>query len=107
LPVGAVQVPGGGQPVILLADHQPTGGYTVLACVIRADLRLLTQRAPGDRVRFALTTPAEARAALHAQRATLEQLQAGEDAWAPSAGQGPVQNRFPARIPQAPTDLCR
>jgi biotin-dependent carboxylase-like uncharacterized protein len=91
LPVGAVQVPGDGQPIVLLVDHQPTGGYAVLACVIRADLRLLTQRAPGESVRFALTTPIEARAALRAQRATLEQVQAGEDTWAPLrwAGTGP------------------
>jgi allophanate hydrolase subunit 2 len=97
LPIGAVQVPGDGQPVVLLADHQPTGGYTVLACVIRADLRLLAQRAPGDSVRFALTTPAEARAAVRAQRASLEQLRPGEDAWAPLrwAGTGPEPNSSP------------
>ncbi|MCS6802804.1 MAG: biotin-dependent carboxyltransferase family protein [Chloroflexota bacterium] len=63
LPLGAIQVPGDGQPIVLLADHQPTGGYPVLAVVIRADLPLLAQRAPGDPVRFALTTLEEARRA--------------------------------------------
>ena len=92
LPVGAVQVPGDGRPIVLLADHQPTGGYTVLACVIRADLGLLAQRAPGEHVHFALTTPEEARAALSAQRAQLQAL-SGEDGvwsglrWAESGGQ--------------------
>jgi allophanate hydrolase subunit 2 len=92
LPVGAVQVPGDGRPIVLLADHQPTGGYTVLACVIRADLGLLAQRAPGEQVRFALTTPEEARAALAAQHAALRAI-SGEDGvwsglrWAESGGQ--------------------
>lgn len=71
LPTGAVQVPGDGTPIVLLADHQPTGGYTVLACVIRADIRLLAQRAAGDTIRFALATADEARAALRAQRESL------------------------------------
>lgn len=63
LPTGAIQVPGDGRPIVLLADRQPTGGYPVLAVVIRADLPLLAQRAPGETVRFALTTLAEARRA--------------------------------------------
>lgn len=66
LPAGAIQVPGDGLPIVLLADHQPTGGYTVLACVIQADLPILAQCAPGDTVRFALTSYDEARAALAA-----------------------------------------
>jgi antagonist of KipI len=49
---GAVQVPRGGQPIVLLADHQTTGGYPVIATVIAADLGLVAQRAPGETVRF-------------------------------------------------------
>jgi allophanate hydrolase subunit 2 len=79
LPVGAVQVPGDGRPIVLLADHQPTGGYTVLACVIRADLGLLAQRGPGERVRFALTTPAEARQASLAQQALLQAVTSDDE----------------------------
>ncbi len=82
LPVGAVQVPGDGRPIVLLADHQPTGGYTVLACVIRADLPVLAQRATGDAVRFTPTTPAEAHAALRARRAQLQALEADAAIWA-------------------------
>ena len=52
LPSGAIQVPGDGRPIVLLADHQPTGGYPVPAVVIGADLRVLAQRLPGDEVRF-------------------------------------------------------
>jgi biotin-dependent carboxylase-like uncharacterized protein len=74
LPVGAIQVPGDGQPIVLLADHQPTGGYTVLACVIRADLGILAQRRPGDSLRFELTTPDTARAALLDRRGALSNV---------------------------------
>jgi biotin-dependent carboxylase-like uncharacterized protein len=49
---GAVQVPRGGQPIVLLADHQTTGGYPIIATVIEADLGLVAQRAPGEKVRF-------------------------------------------------------
>ena len=82
LPVGAVQVPGDGRPIVLLADHQPTGGYTVLACVIRADLHLLAQRAPGDDVRFTLTTPNEAHSALKARCAALRVVDPDASTWA-------------------------
>jgi biotin-dependent carboxylase-like uncharacterized protein len=68
LPAGAIQVPADGQPIVLLADHQPTGGYAVLATVIQADLSLLAQRGPDYEVRFMLTTLATAQAALRAQR---------------------------------------
>ena len=49
---GAVQVPRGGKPIVLLADHQTTGGYPIIATVIGADLGLVAQRAPGETVRF-------------------------------------------------------
>lgn len=64
LPNGAIQIPGDGRPIVLLADHQPTGGYPVPAVVIAADLRILAQRLPGDEVRFELTTEPAAVAAL-------------------------------------------
>jgi biotin-dependent carboxylase-like uncharacterized protein len=49
---GAVQVPRGGQPIVLLADHGTTGGYPVIATVAGADLGRVAQRAPGETVRF-------------------------------------------------------
>ncbi|MFZ2445374.1 MAG: biotin-dependent carboxyltransferase family protein [Syntrophobacteraceae bacterium] len=49
---GAVQVHGNGQPTILGADCQTTGGYVKIAVVISSDLPLVAQLAPGDRVRF-------------------------------------------------------
>lgn len=49
---GAVQVPAGGEPIVLLADHQTTGGYPIIATVVAADLGLVAQRAPGELLRF-------------------------------------------------------
>ncbi len=49
---GAVQVPSGGAPIVLLADHQTTGGYPVIATVCEADLGCVAQRAPGELLRF-------------------------------------------------------
>ncbi len=49
---GTIQVPGDGQPIILMADRQTSGGYARLACVISVDLTLVAQMIPGDTVRF-------------------------------------------------------
>jgi biotin-dependent carboxylase-like uncharacterized protein len=49
---GAVQVPPSGLPTVFLADHPVTGGYPVPAVVAPADLPLLAQARPGQRVRF-------------------------------------------------------
>lgn len=49
---GAIQVPRGGQPIVLLADHQTTGGYPVIATVTAADIGRVAQRAPGEALRF-------------------------------------------------------
>ncbi|MBR1132048.1 biotin-dependent carboxyltransferase family protein [Bradyrhizobium iriomotense] len=49
---GSIQIPGNGQPIILLADRQTTGGYPKIATVISADLPRLAQLRPGERVRF-------------------------------------------------------
>lgn len=74
---GTVQVPGDGQPIVLMADRQTTGGYTRIAQVIRADLPLLGQARPGDTVRFLRSTPAEAARALAEQHEYLQQVRLG------------------------------
>ncbi len=58
---GAVQVHGNGQPTILASDCQTVGGYVKIATVISADLPLVAQLAPGDRVRFERTDLWQAR----------------------------------------------
>jgi KipI family sensor histidine kinase inhibitor len=74
VPRGAVQVPPGGDPIILLADHQTTGGYRIPAVVIGADLWRVAQLRPGDPVRLALVTREEALAALREREAWLAAL---------------------------------
>jgi allophanate hydrolase subunit 2 len=54
---GTVQVPAGGQPIVLMADRQTTGGYPRIAEIITADVPRLAQVAPGSRaLRFELVT---------------------------------------------------
>lgn len=60
---GAIQVPGEGKPIALMADRQPTGGYPKIANVIAADIGVLAQKRPGDAVRFRAGTHEEAVAA--------------------------------------------
>jgi 5-oxoprolinase (ATP-hydrolysing) subunit C len=62
---GSIQVPGSGQPIILLADRQTTGGYPKIATVISADLPALGQARPGDVLRF---EPVSFEAAVAARR---------------------------------------
>jgi len=50
--LGAIQVPDGGQPIILFVEQQTTGGYPKIANVISADLHCLGQLRPRDEVRF-------------------------------------------------------
>ena len=57
---GAVQIPGDGQPIILMADHQTTGGYTKIASVISTDLPALTRLAAHRSIRFTIVSQAEA-----------------------------------------------
>ncbi len=68
LGAGAIQVPGSGQPIVMMADCGTTGGYAKIAAVIGADLWKLAQAKPQDAVRFVLCTDAEAVAALAAER---------------------------------------
>lgn len=59
---GTIQVPPGGQPIVLMADRQTTGGYPMIADVAGVDLHLLAQLKPGDRLRFQLVSLAQAHA---------------------------------------------
>jgi KipI family sensor histidine kinase inhibitor len=51
---GSLQVPPGGRPILLLADHPVTGGYPVIAVVVSADIGLAGQLRPGSKLRFTL-----------------------------------------------------
>lgn len=68
---GGIQVPASGEPILLMADRQTTGGYPQIATVITADLHLAGQLAPGDWVEFSVCTRREALTALVAQEGQL------------------------------------
>ena len=68
VPLGSIQVPGDGKPIVLLADRQTTGGYAKIGVVASADLHLMAQANPGCKVRFQPIDIAEA------QVATLDML---------------------------------
>lgn len=53
VPMGAVQLPPGGAPIILMADHQTTGGYPLIGHVATVDLGAVAQLRPGDTIAFA------------------------------------------------------
>jgi len=71
---GAIQVPGSGQPIVLLADHQTTGGYPKIATVISADLPRAGRLRPGDTLRFKAVELEQAEAIRRQQVARLGQL---------------------------------
>ena len=68
IPLGGIQVPGSGQPIVLMADHQTAGGYTMIATVIQADIPLIAQCLPGDSLSFRAVGLEEAVDALRRQR---------------------------------------
>jgi antagonist of KipI len=71
-PIGSIQVPASGQPILLMADRQTTGGYARIATVISADLPIAGQLAPGDWIEFEPCARSAAIDALKRQRARLE-----------------------------------
>lgn len=71
---GSVQVPGDGKPIILLADHQSTGGYTKIATVISADLPALARLQPADEIRFIAISAEEAVSVAREQQSRLDSL---------------------------------
>jgi antagonist of KipI len=72
--MGLVQVPPSGEPILLMADRQTTGGYAAVAVVIAADLPLAGQLGPGHEVAFECCTPEDAHEALRHMEAQLAVL---------------------------------
>ena len=70
-PIGTLQLPPSGLPILLMADRQTTGGYPRLGTMISADLSRAAQLAPGDEVRFEVCSLAAARSALLAQESAI------------------------------------
>jgi biotin-dependent carboxylase-like uncharacterized protein len=70
--LGGIQVVGDGQPIVLLADRQSTGGYTKIGTVCSFDIGRVAQVTPGQRLRFREVTVAEAHEFLRAYRRELD-----------------------------------
>jgi antagonist of KipI len=71
-PMGSLQIPASGLPILLMADRQTTGGYPKIATVITADLPVVGQLAPGDWIEFVACTRSDAIEAAKAQHARLQ-----------------------------------
>jgi biotin-dependent carboxylase-like uncharacterized protein len=84
--LGCVQVPGHGQPIVMLADRQTTGGYTKIGVVCTVDLGNLAQRLPGQKARFVKTTVAEAVTLLKKEAELFEGLRQLRAAWRSTPG---------------------
>jgi antagonist of KipI len=68
---GGLQIPPSGEPILLMADRQTTGGYPQIAVVITADLPVAGQLGPGDWIEFEVCRRADAIAALIAAEGKL------------------------------------
>ncbi|EHS86992.1 Allophanate hydrolase subunit 2 [Limosilactobacillus gastricus PS3] len=71
---GGIQVPNGGQPIVLLADRQTTGGYPLIAVLATVDIRLLAQSRPGQAIQFELIDLEEAQALIRERSHSQSQL---------------------------------
>lgn len=105
--LGAVQVPGHGQPIIMLADRQTTGGYTKIGTVCSVDVAALSQRLPGHKVHFSKITLDDAVALVRGEaqkRAELLRLRAqwrstrGDEVSCPMQGGVPTKGAFLLRV---------
>ena len=76
---GTIQLPPDGNPLILLAEHQTTGGYKAPGVVIKADLWQVGQMRPGDQIRFVPVTAEEATEALAKFRTASNQIEEIEE----------------------------
>ena len=83
---GAIQVPGAGLPIVLLADRQTVGGYPKIATVASVDLPRLGRLLPGQAVRFAAVTVEEAEKLRRDQEARLQRAIAGLVVARPASG---------------------
>ncbi|UGS35949.1 5-oxoprolinase subunit C family protein [Capillimicrobium parvum] len=75
-PIGSIQIPGGVEPIALLADAVTGGGYATIATIISTDLDRIGQSKTNDHVRFREVTLEDALEARHQARARLDRVRA-------------------------------
>lgn len=71
---GSVQIPKNGKPIILMADHQTTGGYAKIATVISTDLPLLAQARPNSKLRFVSVSVSKAQVLARKEKKYFDKL---------------------------------
>ncbi|WP_339193576.1 biotin-dependent carboxyltransferase family protein [Aeribacillus sp. FSL W8-0870] len=76
-PLGGIQIPADGQPIILMADRQTTGGYTRIGTVITVDLMYVAQAVPGAKIRFQPVSVQEAQKLYLEQMRIIRQISVG------------------------------
>ncbi|MCA6212943.1 MAG: antagonist of KipI [Thermococcaceae archaeon] len=74
IPLGAIQVPKSGKPIIMLADRQTTGGYAKIGVVARVDIPKVAQTRPGGKIRFRAVSVEDAQKALRRRETTMEAI---------------------------------
>lgn len=75
--IGTLQLPSGGDPIVLLCEGPTVGGYARIGAVATVDLGAFAQRKPGDPVRFVAADVQQATDALRARTALLDRLERG------------------------------
>ncbi|GIN84252.1 KipI antagonist [Heyndrickxia sporothermodurans] len=75
--MGTIQVPPDGQPIILMADRQTTGGYPKIGYIASVDLPLLAQCKPGEKIRFQEITLREAQLELKKKEKMIQTVKIG------------------------------
>ena len=75
IPLGAVQVPASGKPIIMLADRQTTGGYAKIGVVGRVDVPKVAQTRAGEKLRFKTVTVEEAQELLRRRERRLKAIE--------------------------------
>lgn len=77
--LGSLQVPGNGQPIVLMVDRQPTGGYTKIATVCSFDIGRVGQLRPGQLLRFRAISTEQAQRRLQMEDTWLNEIEL--EAW--------------------------
>lgn len=94
--LGAVQVPGHGQPIVMMADRQTTGGYTKIAVITGNSVARLAQKLPGESVRFQAMSQDQGIQEAKGEAQRLETLRLKVEEWIASPKEA-------AQTPSSPT----
>ena len=75
IPLGSIQVPQDGMPIVMLADRQTTGGYAKIATVISVDIDKFAQMKPGNKIKFTQVNLEEAHLLLNEREKNITEIQ--------------------------------